>query len=39
MPVGTFHVATERASRSARYTIARGAFTRRLIRVELTLEI
>jgi hypothetical protein len=39
MPVGTFHVATARASRSARYTLARGALMRRLMRVELTPEL
>jgi hypothetical protein len=36
IPVGTFQVATARGSRSARYTIARGALTRRPMRVELT---
>jgi len=36
MPVGTIQVATARASRSARYTFARRAFMRRLMRVELT---
>jgi hypothetical protein len=38
MPAGTIHIATARASSSARYTLARGALTRRLIRVELILE-
>jgi hypothetical protein len=38
MPVGNIHVATARTSRSARWTIARGASTRRLMRVELVLE-
>ena len=39
MPVGTTQVATDRGSRSARYTTARGAFTRRLMLVELTPEL
>src|SRR5215212_1175239 len=36
MPVGTIQVATALASTSASYTLARGAFTWRLTRVELT---
>jgi hypothetical protein len=39
MPVGTIHVATARALRRARYTTARGAFTRTLVRVTLTPEL
>src|SRR5215212_103132 len=38
MPVGTIQVATALASRSAPNTLARGAFTWRLTRVELTPE-